>query len=512
MFELADTSSSRLDVATVLQATNARVVQILPDGTLQHNSLGRADLQERLDEVVVDSRQAGDASLFVALRGENVDGHDYVARAFDSGAAGSIVAHVPDELAVRPAPRTRFLFVVPNPQTALQDLAGHWRRRHRMHVIGVTGSIGKTTTKEVIASLLASRHRVLRSQANHNTEIGMPLTLLRLRQEHEIAVLEMGMYAPGDIALLASIAQPEMGVVTNVAPIHLERCGTIERIARAKSELPAAIPPDGLVVVNGDNSWTRAMARASGVAPAVMTGLSRDCEYRATDVRALALQGMLFTLQAEGRQFEVRTSMPGAHTVQAFLMAAAVARRIGMAWDEIVPAMRDIRSEARQRIERGPHDTVLIDDSYNAAPPSMEAALQLLGTGDGVRIAVLGDMLELGPEERAAHVKVGESAAAHADWLVARGERARWIAEGAVRAGMAPDRVIHVDTNPDAASATQSILSRTPVNASAAASPTMQRPAPQDDRADRPAVSTILIKGSRGMKMEEVVDALRGLP
>jgi UDP-N-acetylmuramoyl-tripeptide--D-alanyl-D-alanine ligase len=299
------------------------------------------------------------------------------------------------------------------------------------------------------------------------------------------------MYVPGDIGLLASIAQPRIGIVTNVAPIHLERVGSIERIAHAKSELVAALPPDGLAILNGDNPWTRAMATVSGISRSLLVGLAEDCEYRAVDVRGHGLDGVSFVLRAEGQETPIRTRVPGVHTVHAFLAAAAVARALGMSWDELRAAAEMVNLDARQRILRGADGMLIIDDSYNAAPMSVSAALELLRESPGTRIAVLGDMLELGPEEEASHREVGERAALVADWLVARGERSVWIADEAERRGMPPERVRRVPDNEAAVAAVREILAGW-ANGTATGE------------------WSVLVKGSRGMRMEEVVNGLRG--
>jgi len=527
-----------MDVATVLRATNARVMRITDAGEAAPGNLSVADLQ-RAVEVSIDSRSTFPDALFVALRGERVDGHDFVTDALARGALGCMVSRVPTgELPVAsretPTYGPRLLFLVPDPLNALQQLAAYWRLHHSADVVGITGSVGKTTTKEILAAVLAPARPVLRSEANLNTEIGLPLTLLRLTSEHRVAVLEMGMHARGDIALLARIARPRVGVVTNVAPVHLERMGTIERIAHEKSELIAALPAHGLAVLNGDDPWTRAMATASGVAPVCLVGLGPDCDFQALDIAPDGLDGLSFTMQAEGSRFAVRTRVPGAHTAHAFLTAAAVAREGGLEWDEILAAIEGVRLQSRQSIVRGAGDMVIIDDTYNASPLSMEAALNLLSSARGTKMAVLGDMLELGPMEEQAHREVGERAAEVAEWLIVRGGRGRWIAEGAEHHGFPADRVRRVDSNAEAARAVLDIMGIPidqrvgPVSREAESTLGSNDPRTMTSRravgrvltgpaggpspllAEAQPGWTVLVKGSRGMKMEEVVHALRG--
>ena len=503
-----------LCLADLLSGTGALAVRLSPDGELREGGLAAADLQQEVAEVVIDSRLVGARSLFVALPGQQVDGHDYVPASLTAGALGAVLSRVPDHhslaQAVRTGPRfgyARYLLVVDDPLVALQRLASYWRDRHSATVVGITGSVGKTTAKEILASVLGTRWPVLRSQANLNTEIGLPLTLTQLRFEHRAAILEMGLHAAGDIALLSGIARPDIGAVVNVAPVHLERMNTVEAIAREKSRLIAALPPGGLAVLNGDDRWTRTMAGASGVAPAVLVGLSGDCDFRAEEVVSDHLDGMSFTIRAEGQRYAVRTRVAGRHTLIAFLTAAAIGRKIGMSWTEIQEAMETLELDLRQRIIRPADDLTIIDDSYNASPLSMQAALDLLQTSSGRKIAVLGDMLELGSLEECAHRELGEQASSVVDWLIVRGRCGEIVADAAERRGLPHRRIIHAGSNSDAVQAVQTILSGTRVLVGSAL--TMQRP-DQDQSSAKRVTWTVLIKGSRGMCMEEVVQGLRG--
>lgn len=470
-----------LDLAEVVRGTGARVLEVTALGPVPAQLLA-GDLDRPVPRVVIDSRQAGPGDLFVALPGERSDGHQYVEAALQRGAS-ALVAHCPPAL----SPGARgYLLQVADPLFALQRLAHTWRCRSGVEVVGITGSIGKTTTREIVAAVLSRDRCVLATEGNLNTEIGLPLTLLRLRPQHEVAVLEMGMYGPGEIDLLAKLAAPRIGLVTNVAPIHLERLGSIEAIARAKSELPAALPRDGWAVVNGDNPWTAAMARASTIATPVRVGLGTENEYRALEIGDLGLDGLRWVLAAEGKRFSIRTSIPGRHTLHAFLMAAATARAMGLSWEQIVAGMEAAQLQLRQRILTGRGGFRLIDDSYNAAPMSMNAALDLLQTTPGHKIAVLGDMLELGPTEERDHRELGRRAVGVADWLILRGERTAWLAEAALEAGFSPERLIHAASNAEAAAAVRRLVGS----------------------GDEPQW-VVLVKGSRGLHLEEVVRDLR---
>lgn len=385
---------------------------------------------------IIDSREAAPGDLFFALRGGRSDAHDFVPDAFRAGAAGAVVARP-----VAEAPEDAAVFHVSDPLEGLQRLAASWRARHTARVVGVTGSVGKTTAKEVIASVLSRRYNTLKSEANLNTEIGVPLTLLKLNALHERAVLEMAMYVPGDIALLARLARPAVGVVTNVGPVHMERAGSVGRIAAAKAELVEALPSDGLAVLNGDDARVAAMARRTR-ARSLLFGLSPQCDFRATDIESRGLNGFSFTLVAPPGSQRIECPLPGRHHVYPALAAAAVASEDGMSTAEIADALREVRLELRLTVRAGVRGSTVIDDSYNASPASMAAALDLLAECSGRRIAVLGHMRELGAAEAEGHRTVGAYAAGRCDALIVVGEDARLIAEAAEEAGLRDVRLV----------------------------------------------------------------------
>ncbi|MGC8779867.1 MAG: UDP-N-acetylmuramoyl-tripeptide--D-alanyl-D-alanine ligase [Anaerolineae bacterium] len=467
----------------------------------QHSPMPEELAGQPIRSVTVDSRtvQAGD--LFVALRGERTDGHLYLADAFARGARAALVepralelglhaaAILPDGTVHRAEGRTSggpCLFVVDDTLAGLQKLAGWWRQRMPAVAIGVTGSVGKTTTKEIIANVLAQRFVTLRSEGNLNNEIGLPLTLLKLTPEHERVVLEMGMYALGEIANLCRLARPRIGVVTNVGPTHLERLGTIERIAQAKSELVQALPPadeGGVAILNADDPLVSAMAGRT--AARVFTyGLDNTSDLWADEIKSEGLEGIRFRFHYGGEVLHVHLPMLGRHSVHTALRAAAVGLVEGLSWSEIVKGLQQQRGQLRLMVVPGLRGSMLIDDTYNASPASMLAALNLLDDicNDTHRaIAVLGDMLELGSYEEAGHRLVGGRAAQVADKLITVGARARWIAEEALAVGM-PRANIYTTANRDDAIAILLGLLR------------------EGD--------IVLIKGSRALAMEAIVDAL----
>ena len=433
----------------------------------------------------VDSRNVVPGCCFVALRGERTDGHLFAADAVRAGATVLIVEH-PVEL---PTGADVAVLQVADPLIALQEMAAWWRARSTVRVVGITGSTGKTIAKEIVADVLSRTLRVLRNEGNLNSETGLPMTLLKLEPWHQVSVLEMSMYTEGEIARLAEIARPEVGVVLAVHPTHLERAGSLDAIARAKAELPAALPADGLAVLNADDPRVVAMRNATA-APVRTFGLGPAADVRAVDVESHGVHGTSFTLEAPWGRRRLHSATPGRHLVPHALAAATVADHFGVPPDEVAEALAaGSRAEHRMAVVEATAGATVIDDSYNASPVSVAAALEFLGEsplGPGrARYAVLGDMLELGPDEERMHREMGALAAGVADALVAVGERGRWIAEGARAAGL---RRVTTARDPD-----EALL------------------AVERDLA--PGVGDLLlVKGSRGIELDRLVAALTGQP
>jgi UDP-N-acetylmuramoyl-tripeptide--D-alanyl-D-alanine ligase len=403
-----------------------------------------------ITEAAIDSRQVIPGALFVALPGEHVDGHTYVADAFRRGASFALIQHelpesfpildlrTPDSL---PSPeslaRSPLCLYVENTLAALQQVARFWRRKLDLRVIGITGSVGKSTTKEMIAEVLGTRYRTLKSPGNLNNEIGLPLTVLRLGSGYERAVLEMGFYVPGEIAFLCEIALPEIGVVTNIGTVHAERAGSQEAIAKGKAELVQALPPapQGVAVLNYDDPWVQPMAKLTD-ARVFFYGLDPAADLWADEVEGLGLDGIRFRLHYGRETLHVRIPLIGQHSVHTALRAAAVGLVDGLTWQEILDGLHHGHTQLRLVAVRSENGALLLDDTYNASPESMLAALNLLAELEGHRIAVLGDMLELGPYEQQGHAMVGVRAAEIADNLVTVGARGHLIAASARQAGL----------------------------------------------------------------------------
>lgn len=432
-------------------------------------------------DAAVDSRRVGPGQLFVAIPGERTDGHEYLAEAVAAGAAAILVTRTPgSEELERLGDAT--VIRVADGLTALHGLAAAWRRRFDLPVVGVTGSVAKSSTKEAVATVLQSRRTVLKSEGNENNEVGLPLTVLRIRPEHEVAVLEMGMYVGGEIAALCRIARPSIGVVTAVRPIHLARAGSLEAIEAGKAELVEALPPHGLAVLNADDERVRGMASHT-VARSVRYGFARDADVRAEAVASLGFEGMVFELVAGAERRPVRLPLLGRHAVLNSLAATAVALEIGLSLDDVVAGLtRPWALPHRSAVVRLDGITV-VDDCYNAGPDSMDAALTTLAELPGRRVAVLGEMAELGELSAEAHAAVGRQAAPVVDLLVAVGEATEPLAEAALREGFDPRRLIRVADADEALGALRGLL--------------------------RPG-DVVLVKASRAMALERLVEGLAG--
>lgn len=359
------------------------------------------------DGVSTDTRTLRPAQLFIALSGPNFDGHDFVGAAADAGAAGAVVEH---ELTVC-LPQ----IVVPDARRALGAIAGLWRAAFKRPVVGVTGSNGKTTVKEMTASILRRRGEVLATRGNRNNDIGVPLTLLELNDAHNSAVIEMGANHHGEIALLARIARPTVGVVTNAGPSHLEGFGDVAGVARAKGELFASLDADGCAVINADDRYADTWRRLAAHCRRVEFGVDAAADFTVDTrtVRANEAGGQAFTLAAGADAREVTLAVPGRHNVLNALAAAAAATAAGATLDDVVVGLAEFSPVGgRLRAAPGRAGSRVIDDTYNANPASLRAALDVVAGLGGRRWLVLGDMGELGVDAVALHTQAGRDARA----------------------------------------------------------------------------------------------------
>lgn len=422
-----------------------------------------------------DSRRAKNGDIFVAMRGRQVDGHDFALKAIEQGATALLVTKtvtVPPQVAV---------IKVSDTIQALQQLAAHNRSRLNIPVVAVTGSNGKTSTKDMIAAVLNTRYKTLKTQGNYNNELGLPLTLLALDQTHQAAVVEMGMRGFGEIDLLARLAKPTGAVITNIGEAHLELLGSVQNIAVAKAEVLDHIGAEGFAILNGDSPELRnQVSRCQG--QVWFYSINGQTDLVARNVRVEG-RGVRYDLSYPGGTGEIYLPIPGSHNVMNSMAAVGVGLRLGIPFTDIVRGLAQVElTGMRLEIIKANNMTV-INDVYNANPSSTKAALKVLAeVAPGRKIAVLGNMYELGALAESGHREVGEVAALRGvAQLVAVGDLARFTAQGAIKGGLPGDRVHHCDNNKLAIEVLRQVMQ------------------PGD---------TILVKGSRSMHMEEIVQAL----
>ena len=428
-----------------------------------------------------DTRTMAPGDLFIALRGERFDGHEFLGAALEAGASGALV----DRPEAWPAGAGGLLIVAPDSLLGLQRLAAAVRRHSGARVVAVTGSAGKTTTKEVAAEFLAVRHRVFRNKGNLNNHIGLPISLLELRRKPDVAVVELGMNHPGEIRTLVNIARPDVRVWTNVGDAHIGFFGSADAIADAKAEILEAASPGDVVVANADDA--RVMARVSRFGGEVITfGFGAGATVRALDVQDLGTSGTRAVLAVPAGERQIDVPLLGRGNLANVLAGAAVALHLGVALDDVAQRAAMLRpAPHRGEVVRLANGITLIDDSYNSSPSALKRALDVIARSEAARkAAVLGEMLELGDHAPALHESCGESAAsAGLAWLIAvGGEPAAVLARAATRHGMRRDDVLHVATSIEAADAA---LTRAQYG------------------------DLILIKGSRGIGTDRVVQRLK---
>ncbi len=445
-------------------------------------------------EAVRDSHEAAAGTLFVAIPGERTDGHKFVPDAFSSGARAALIQEdLSGEFRVMDlrddsdeitsiTDSQSFCIRVSNTITALQKIAAYHRRQlPQMEVLGITGSVGKTSSKELIYDVLSRHYRTLKTPGNMNNEIGLPLTMLQTDEKTEQAVLEMGFYVQGEIDQLCQIAAPSVGVITNIGMVHASRAGSMEVIARGKSELVQALPADGTAILNYDDPYVRPMAEVTK-AKVFYYGTDPAADLYISDVESCGLDGVRFALNYQGEKHVAKIPLIGRHSALTALRAAAVGLVKGLSWEEILDGLAHAQNQIRMRITKTIGGGMLIDDSYNSSPDAAAAALNLLSEMKGRKIAVLGDMLELGQYEKHGHEKVGERAAESCDVLVAAGPLSKYLCDAAIAKGMDAKKVFRFETAADSVNFVRENFGS------------------END--------VILVKGSLGMKMKQIVNAL----
>lgn len=386
--------------------------------------------------VVIDSRQVKPGFLYIPIRGERVDGHTFIPDVFEKGAAAVLSE---EELTQPAGPYIR----VESCQQALKDIAEYYRSTVDIKIVGITGSVGKTSTKEMIASVLEQKYRVLKTEGNLNNEIGLPLTILKIRKEHEVAVIEMGISEFGEMHRLAKVARPDICVLTNIGQCHLENLKTRDGVLRAKSEIFDFLREDSAIVLNGNDDKLSAIEEVKGVVPMRYfvedgTAVRKSDQYFvwADAIRNRGLKGMEAKLHFPEETCRIREPIPGVHNVYNACAAACVGRKLGLSNAEICAGLAAARTIAGRTNLIEANGLVIIDDCYNANPASMRASLDVLSLAKGRKIAVLGDMGELGEDERELHRQVGDYAAKKGiDLLFCTGELSEGLAHAAAAAG-----------------------------------------------------------------------------
>ncbi len=387
-----------------------------------------------LTDGFADSRQVTPGSLWAAFRGDTHDGNDFLEGALERGAAAVIAERAPAG-----AWPGRTIVVAPDTRKALAEAGSAWLQHVGPKVVGITGTVGKTTAKELTAAVLSANNEVHRSKENFNSYEGLPLALVTLREGTEIAVLELAMDRPGEIRELCELVKPEIGVVLNIGLTHAAKLGSIEAIAEEKLSLPRWLPETGTAVLNADD--LRVIAVGDELRCRVLSfGMAEDADLRATEVVSEGLEGTRFTVRFEGETLPAHTPLPGLHTLPAALTALAVAHACGMELAAAVEALAEAPYKGRLVRRAGHNGSTLLDDRYNSSPASLEGALRMLGETKGRRLALLGTMAELGEAERSEHCRLGRVAAASCDVLAAIGEPCRVLIESALEAGLSSAR------------------------------------------------------------------------
>ncbi len=454
----------RLTLGEVLRAVNGTLL-----GTF-------TDEAAPVDGVGTDSRTIGPGELFVPLTGARFDGHAYINMALEQGAAGCFTAR--ERESYQPG---KFYIKVASPLRALRDLAAYYRTKFPIPLIGITGSVGKTTTKDMVAAVLSTKYKVLKTEGNLNSREGMPMMLLRLDSTYDVAVIEMGMSQAGEIEYLSRAACPDVAIITNVGDAHIENLGSRENIFKAKCEIFRHLKPDGLALLDGDDEL---LAGLAGTLPfeTVYCGAGENSCFRAENIRSEE-GATLCTVHTPEGELPLSIPAPGRHMIYPALFAAAVGSHFGLTQEEICKGIAQFRpTKMRMNVLRRGDNITILDDAYNANPQSMRAAIGVLADSPSAfKLAVLGDMFELGSLAPVLHAGVGEFVGrAGVDCLVAVGELAMHIADAAEKAGVAA-----VFRCPDKGSAI----------------PVLKEQLRPD--------TTVLVKASRGMAMEELTDYLK---
>lgn len=424
--------------------------------------------------VAIDSRKIEEGFLFVPIKGARVDGHTFISQVMEKGALCTLSEYVLENV-------SHPYILVSSCEQALKNLAEHYRKALGIKVVGITGSVGKTSTKEMIASVLSQKYNVLKTAGNFNNEIGLPLTIFNIREEHEVAVLEMGISDFGEMHRLAKMARPDICVITNIGLCHLENLIDRDGILKAKTEMFDFAQPDAKFILNGDDDKLITVKEWDGYNP-IYFGLSTELDAYAEDIHSLSLKGTTCTLHMGDNSIEVLIPIPGHHMVYNALAGALVGRQLGLNMDEIKAGIESLVPVSGRNNMIATDSFLIIDDCYNANPISTKASLDVLATADTRKVAILGDMFELGENEDILHYGVGQHAAEKSiDLVICIGELSRETARGA---SYSDSEVRHFESKADFLAQADTLLKKG---------------------------DTILVKASHGMEFPEIVEKLQQL-
>ena len=392
-------------------------------GGILHAGAYHKQTEQEAAGVVLDSRKVEPGFVFVATKGERVDGHNFIDSVYAQGALGVICEKVPTE------PKGPFILVKDSFQ-ALKDIAEAYRRTLQIPIVGITGSVGKTSTKEFVASVLEQKYNVLKTAGNYNNEVGLPLTVLRITKEHTAAVLEMGISEFGEMHRLSKIARPDICVITNIGQCHLENLHSRDGILQAKSEIFDYMSQQGAICLNGDDDKLCTLTQVKGICP-VFFGKGPECQVYADEIENKGLFGSCCRIHTPQGEFEAQIPLPGAHMIYNALAATAVGLQLGLTLAQIQAGIAAVKPVGGRSNLIACKNRTVIDDCYNASPSSMKGALELLSTALSRKVAILGDMFELGSNEIALHEEIGRYAYGKADVLLCVGRLSKYMYEAA---------------------------------------------------------------------------------
>lgn len=436
------------------------------------------NLEAEFSNITTDSRAVNNGDFFIPLVGEKFDSHDYILSSFEKGGSGCLTHKD------IPSIDGKIIIKVEDTLAALRKLATYYRQKFEIPFVGITGSVGKTSTKDMVFSVLSKKYNVLKTQGNFNNEIGVPLTVFNLESSHEAAVVEMGMSGLGEISRLTSIVKPDIAIITNIGLSHIEKLGSRQNILKAKMEILEGLKDKGLVILNGDDNLLYGLKDFLKYRT-VFYGMEDGLDYQAYNISSQGEQGTSFEITIGNNNYKVNVPAPGLHNIHNALAAIAVGVELNIPVNDIIKGIGEFLPGKMRLNIIDLNGIKIINDAYNASPQSMEVAINVLkdvASGNNRTIAVLGDMLELGDLSIKAHKDIGRYAVTkEVDYIFAVGEKSKDIVEGAIEAGVEKGRALHFKDNTEAGKFLINFVQ------------------PGD---------VLVVKGSRGMKMEEIVNLL----